>query len=128
MAMDNMETDKAEISRCYRELYRCMIDKDTTGLGRLLDNSFVLVHMTGMRQSKQEIQRCIANGTLNYYSCNDTRLDIKVNGRQANCTGKSEVNAAVFGGKRHTWNLQLDIDFRKEDGRWLMTKATASVY
>ena len=97
-------------------------------LGRLLDNCFVLVHMTGMRQSKQEFQRCIANGTLNYYSCNDIRLDIKVNGRQANCTGKSEVNAAVFGGKRHTWNLQLDIDFRKEDWRWLMTKATASVY
>ena len=97
-------------------------------LGRLLDNCFVLVHMTGMRQSKQEFQRCIANGTLNYYSCNDIRLDIKVNGRQANCTGKSEVNAAVFGGKRHTWNLQLDIDFRKEGGRWLMTEATASVY
>ena len=33
MAMDNIETDKAEIGRCYRKLYRCMIDKDTTGLG-----------------------------------------------------------------------------------------------
>ena len=31
--MDNIETDKAEIGRCYRKLYRCMIDKDTTGLG-----------------------------------------------------------------------------------------------
>ena len=105
-----------------------MIDKDTTGLEHLLDNGFVLVHMTGMRQSKQEFQHYIANGTFNYYSCDDIRRDIKVNGRQANCTGKSEVNAAVFGGKRHTWNLQLDIDFRKEDGRWLITEATASVY
>lgn len=123
-----MEINKGEISRCYFELYRCMIDKDIIGLGRLLDKDFVLVHMTGMRQSKQEFQRCIANGTLNYYSCNDTRQIIVVNGGQARCTGKSKVNAAVFGGMCHTWHLQLDIDFRKEDGCWLMTEATASIY
>ena len=121
-----MESNKDEISRCYFELYRCMIKKDTKGLERLLDEKFMLVHMAGMKQSKREFLRCIADSILNYYSCDDTRQSITIDGEKAHCTGKSKVNAAVFGGLQHTWNLQLDIDFRKENGHWLITKARAS--
>lgn len=106
-----------------------MITKDTTGLGRLLDEGFVLVHMTGMRQSKTEYLRYIANGLLNYYSCEDTHLDITfTQNNHALLIGQSRVNAAVFGGSRHIWQLQLDIDLKKENGRWLITEAHASTY
>lgn len=117
-----------KISQCYSELYRCMIDKDTVALGRLLDDSFVLMHMTGMRQSKQDFLDSIADGTLNYYSCDDTRLAITVDGENARCTGKSKVGASVFGGGKYIWRLQLDIDYSKKDGRWLIVEARASTY
>lgn len=124
-----METDRDKIGRCYSEMYRCMIDKDTTALGRLLDDSFVLIHMTGMRQSKAEYLRYIAQGTLNYYSCEDTQLDITfMPDDRALLIGRSRVNAAVFGGGRHTWQLQLDIDLKKEGGRWLIDEIRASTY
>lgn len=124
-----MESDRNKISQCYSEMYRCMIDKDTTALGHLLDDGFVLIHMTGMRQSKNEYLRYIAQGTLNYYSCEDMQLGITfMQYNRALLIGRSRVCAAVFGGGRHTWRLQLDIDLKKEDGRWLMTEARASTY
>lgn len=112
----------------YSDMYRCMIDKDTVALGRMLDEGYVLVHMTGMRQPKREYLRAIADGTLNYYSCSDTDLDISIDGDTARMTGRSYVNAAVFGGGRHTWPLCLDTDLRLKDGRWMMTETRASTF
>lgn len=95
--------DSALLAGCYEEMYRCMIAKDTASLGKLLDGNFVLVHMTGMRQPKAEFLRSIANGTLNYYS----RLEVSIHGDTARMTGRSLVNAGVFGGGRYTWPLQV---------------------
>ena len=120
--------DKALLERIYAEMYRAMIAKDTATLASMLDDSFVLVHMTGMRQAKHDYLRAIANGTLNYYSCDDTRLDISINGERAQMTGCSRVSAAVFGGGRHIWSLRLDIALRKQGGRWLMTEIEAGTY
>lgn len=120
--------DKVLIRQQYDDMYRFMIAKDTASLGRLFDDDFVLMHMTGMCQPKQENLRCIADGTLNYFSCTDTHTDIIVHGNKAKMIAQSRVNAAVFGGGRHTWSLQLDIDVEKKDGRWLMKKAVASTY
>ena len=120
--------DKTLLERAYAEMYRAMIVKDTAALGSMLDDSFVLVHMTGMRQAKHDYLQAIANGTLNYYSCDDTRLEISIKGESAQMTGCSRVAAAVFGGGRHTWSLQLDIALKKQGGRWLMTEIKAGTY
>ena len=109
-------------------MYQAMITKDTEVLEQLLDEDFVLIHMTGMRQSKQEYLRAIENGTLNYYSCEDTDLEINDFGSSAYIIGKSRVNAAVFGGGRRTWPLQLDIDLVKKGNEWKITEIKASTY
>ena len=112
-------------------MYKAMIAKDTEVLERLLDEDFVLVHMTGMIQSKQEYLRAIENGTLNYYSCEETVLEKnreKDSEDRVHIIGKSLVNAAVFGGGRHTWPLQLDIDLVKKGNEWKITKIKASTY
>ena len=44
MAAD--EQVKKELEQSYIELYRCMIEKDLVSLSGILDDSFVLVHMT----------------------------------------------------------------------------------
>ena len=108
-----------------------MITKDTEVLERLLEDDFVLIHMTGMRQSKQEYLRAIENGTLNYYSCEETILEKdRENDSEdrMHIIGKSRVNAAVFGGGRRTWSLQLDIDLVKKGNEWKITKIKASTY
>ena len=120
--------DESQIEALYREMYEAMVKKDTTTLNRLHADDFVLTHMTGMHQSKQEYIRAIANGTLNYYSAEHEQMDIKVDGNHATLTGRSRVNAAVFGGGRHTWRLQLYFNLVKEDGKWRFMAARASTY
>lgn len=121
-------TDKEQIERLYHEMYAAMVKKDRAQLERIHDDSFVLVHMTGMRQSKSSYISSIMDGTLNYYSEKTEGLEITVDGNRATMTGRSRVNAAVFGGGRHTWPLELRFQlFRRDDG-WKLTEARATTY
>ena len=112
----------------YRELYRAMIDKNGTALNELLDNSFVLVHMTGMRQNKREFIRAVETGTLNYFSEDLQEGRTIVHKDFVQFTGKSIVEAAVFGGGRHTWHLQLDVKYIFAGYDWLISEAVASTW
>ena len=109
-------------------MYQAMVAKDTATLNRLHADDFVLVHMTGMRQSKAAYIRTIADGTLNYYSATHEQMEVRVDGDTATLIGRSRVNAAVFGGGRHTWPLQLRFRLVKREGRWLLTESKASTY
>lgn len=109
-------------------MYRAMIDKDDATLNALLDDSFVLVHMTSMRQNKQAFIRAVKNGTLNYFSEDLQEAKIVVHKDFVRFTGKSVVSAAVFGGSKHTWHLQLDMKFVFFDGDWLVAEAVASTW
>ena len=55
-------------------------------------------------------------------------MEIAVSGEQAKLVGQSRVNAAVLGGGRHVWNLQLSMKAVKRNGKWYMTEAVASTY
>ena len=126
--MNNGQKDRKEIEQVYHEMYRAMVSKDRAELERLHDDSFVLVHMTGMQQSKEVYINSIMDGALNYYSEHTEGLDIKITGDTAVMTGRSKVTAAVFGGGKHTWRLQLRFTLtRREDG-WKLTGSQASTY
>ena len=120
--------DKELLTQCYHMMYRGMIEKNMELLSESLDESFVLVHMTGMRQTKSQYMDYIANGTLNYYSEKTEHLEITVQREQAQLVGQSKVNAAVFGGGKHVWSLQLSMKAVKRNGKWYMTEAIASTY
>ena len=120
--------NKEKIENCYRQMYLGMIQKDRDMLSEVLDDSFVLVHMTGMRQSKDAFVKAVEDGTLNYYSANHQRMETKVSGNNAELIGQSMVNAAVFGGGPHTWRLQLKIKLIQRAESWKITEAKASTY
>lgn len=122
--MDNRQ----QIEQLYQEMYRAMVEKDTATLDRVHADEFVLVHMTGMRQTKREYINAIADGTLNYYSSTHEQMDITIDGDRATLVGRSRVTAAVYGGGRNTWRLQLHFQLVKRDGRWQFTEARASTY
>lgn len=110
-------------------MYSAMVKKDEAELDRVHNDSFVLIHMTGMRQDKAAYIRAIMDGTLNYYSEKTDSLDVQMNQDDtAMLTGRSLVNAAVFGGGRHTWRLQLRFDLKKIGGEWKLTSAQTSTY
>ena len=121
-------TEEQQISSLYERMYTAMIAKDEAVLREVHTEDFVLVHMTGMHQKREQYIRAIMDGTLNYYSAETEDLQISVNRDEATLRGRSRVNAAVFGGGRHTWRLELLFRLRKERGVWRFTCSEASTY
>ena len=120
--------DKAQIEDCYRQMYKGMVEKDRRILSEVLDDSFFLVHMTGMRQPKEAFIQAVEDGTLNYFSAGHQQIGVKIQDHQAELIGQSMVNAAVFGGGRHTWRLQLKLKLIQSTDGWKITEARASTY
>lgn len=121
-------SEQQEIIRAYERMYEGMIAKDLVILDEVLDDSFVLVHMTGMRQTKEQFIKAVMNGTLNYYSARHENLPVTVNDDHAVLTGQSYVCAAVFGGGRSYWHLEQRCSLKKNGGRWRITHSTAGTY
>lgn len=121
-------TDKEKIIQLYKEMYTAMIQKNKPELERVHDDSFMLIHMTGMRQPKSVYIDSIMNGTLNYYSASHEEIQITVSDDTAKLTGRSRVSAAVFGGGKHTWRLQLQFELVRKNNDWYFTLARASTY
>ena len=120
--------DQEMMEECYRQMYRGMVDKDRDALSKVLDDSFVLIHMTGMHQGKAAFIRAVEDGTLNYFSADHQRIEASASGDQGELLGQSVVNAAVFGGGPHTWRLQLKVKLIKKVDVWMITEAKASTY
>jgi NAD(P)-dependent dehydrogenase (short-subunit alcohol dehydrogenase family) len=72
-----------EIRQAYIRMYEGMISKDEKVLNEVLDDSFVLVHMTGMRQPKQAFIKAVLNGTLNYFSAEHENMPVEISGDTA---------------------------------------------
>lgn len=123
-----IKNDENEIREVYKRMYDGMIAKDEAILQDVLDDSFVLIHMTGMRQPKDAFIKAVLNGTLNYYSAKHENLPVEINGNTAVLTGQSYVAAAVFGGGRHNWRLQQNCSLIKTEDGWKITESTASTY
>ena len=126
--MSSSLTDEQELKDLYREMWQALLSKDIATLNKIHSDDFVLVHMTGLNQSKAEYLRCVRDGELNYFSEETENIFIEINGDTAKLIGQSKVNAAVFGGGRHTWRLQLAFDVKKIGGKRILTYAKASTY
>ena len=57
--------EKEKTENCYRQMYDGMVRKDGRLLLEVLDDSFVLIHMTGMRQFKEVFIHAVEGG--NYH-------------------------------------------------------------
>lgn len=94
----------------------------------MMSDDYVLMHMTGVRQSRETFLNDLIKGTFNYYSAEHDSIDVQVSGESAEMIGKSRVLAAVYGGGKHSWRLRGDFTLRKENGSWKLTGSKASTY
>ena len=87
-----------QLKALYDRMFRYMVAKDIAALSAMHAEDFELVHMTGVRQNKQEYLRAIKDGTLNYY----TYQDIEIIPQTAHTfIGRCKVLATVYGGSKH---------------------------
>ena len=120
--------DEEWIRGLYREYWRCMIEKDADGLRELMADDYVLTHMTGVRQSKDEFIKGLMEGTFNYYAADHDSIEVMIDGDTARMIGCSRVIAAVYGGGKGSWRLKGSFTLRKQNGTWKLTSSKASTY
>ena len=120
--------DEEIIKNLYRDYWQYMITKDAENLKKLMSKDYYLLHMTGVRQSRDEFIKGLIGGTFNYYSAKHDGIEVKVSGDTAAMVGKSQVVAAVYGGRKNSWRLQGDFTLKKENGTWKLTSSRASTY
>ena len=117
-----------QIRELYIKMYQYMIDKNKDGLEDVLDDSFILTHMTGMKQPKEIYVESILDGTLNYYTVEHENIKIDIKENEAHLVGDSYVEVKVFGGGRSHWRLRQSMNLIKKNEKWYFTSSKASVY
>ena len=121
-------TDEQQLKNLYNEMWQALLTKDISTLDKIHADDFVLVHMTGMNQPKAEYLRCVRDGELNYFSARAENVFVEVHGDKGKLVGQSQVEAAVFGGRKNLWRLQLDFDTEKRGDDWILIRGVASTY
>lgn len=125
--MFDAEVDTALWITAYRQMHSAMLNADTPSLRRLLTRDFVLVHITGYAQPCAEWLEHIAAGRMRYRTSTEESVVVKQDGQRYWLRGRNRVQADIWGAQG-TWPLEMAIDFRREQGRWLMSRAVASTY
>lgn len=97
--------DQDKLKQLYRDENTAMVAKDLGRLNEILLPTMRLTHMTGYVQPKLEWIDQIQNGEMQYLSSQE---------------------AAIRG--VHTWNLQMQVFYTKQNGHWRIADQVASTY
>ena len=121
-------SDKELVRKLYIDLCEASINKDLIKLGEILSDDYVLVHMTGMKQTKEDYLDSVKSGELSNFESKHESIDINVNGDDATIIGKTKTLASPFGTSKSWWNLRQDLKAKKIDGKWILMYSKASSY
>ena len=124
--MNNDEVNS--IKKLYIDLCNASINKDLEELDSILFDDYILVHMTEMRQSKEEYIKSVKNGELLYFDAKHESIEVNINCDEATIIGKTKTLASPFGSSKSWWNLRQDLKAKKVNGKWVITYAKASTY
>ncbi|TDM40240.1 nuclear transport factor 2 family protein [Macrococcoides goetzii] len=122
-----MDTPEQEVYTIYKKLYEAMIEKDTDTINNLLMDGIILVHITGVKQSKREWLRAIENESMKYYSTKEENIEIVLKEKKATLIAQNKVDAKIYG-LRNTWPLQLTMIMVKFENDWEISRVEASTY
>ena len=120
--------DKKVIENLYIKLCEASIHKYISTLNEILAKDYILVHMTGKEQTKQDYINSVKNGELKYYESIHESIDININGNNAHLIGKTKTLASPFGFDKSWWKLRQDILLEKENDTWIIKQSKASSY
>lgn len=121
-------TDEEIIRNLYIELCDASINKDLNKLDEILADDYILVHMTGMNQTKEDYINSVKNGELKYYESIHEDIEINIKNNKAIVIGKTKTLASPFGIQKSWWRLRQDLELEKIEGKWVIKQSKASTY
>jgi hypothetical protein len=127
-----METQKnddssSQVLDAARALTKLMIEKNTTGMDKILDVNFTLTHITGHVQSKKDWYAEIQSEQMKYYSYKEVKNSVKIDGDKATFVGQNLLDARIWG-TRNNWRLQQTMQMERRDGKWVILKSVATTF
>ncbi len=111
---------KEELSVLYQAARYCqaMTDKDIDTMREIVSEDMVFVHMSGMRQTREEYFADVADGSLTYYTIGMADPVIRIDGDCAVVTYTAILNANAYGA-RGTFRMKGSHHYESRDGTWI---------
>ena len=106
---------------------RWMVETRVDELDDLLADGFVLVHITGYKQSKTRRLDQIRTGQMAHHDIREQSVEISVDGDQANLVARSHVDATIWGSKA-IWPRPMTTTFAHIDWVWKPTHSRATTF
>ena len=116
------------LKQLYIDLCDASVNKNQTKLYEILADDYVLIHMTGMVQSKKDYINSVMNGELKYYESIHENIEVSINGDKATIIGKTKTLASLFGSSKSWWNLRQDLKAENREGKWILVQSKASTF
>ena len=120
--------DRESVKELYIKLCDASINKDKDTLNEILADDYVLIHMTGKRQSKQDYINSVLSGELKYYESIHESIEVNIDGDKATIIGKTKTLASPFGFCKSWWKLRQDVLLEKVNDTWIIKQSKASSY
>ncbi|MDO7904820.1 nuclear transport factor 2 family protein [Paenibacillus sp. JX-17] len=111
------EDDQRELLEIYQQIDNAMVSKNTEALEIIIDTNYILEHMGGYKQSKQEWLEQIKNEKMRYIKTMPQKASFKIKGNRATLTCKTKLDAKIYG-IRHVWGMIFEMHFEKREDVW----------
>ncbi|MFP3126800.1 nuclear transport factor 2 family protein [Ectobacillus funiculus] len=116
---------KQKILAVYQQIDNAMVNNDTQSLEHILDDNYVLVHMTGYHQPKREWLEQIENEQMKYFKTMPQRTTITIDSNTATLICDTKIDASIYG-FRTTWSMKMEMHFEKLGENWCPVNAIAT--
>ena len=121
-------TEEDILKQLYIDLCDASINKNIDKLNQILSDDYILIHMTGMKQTNEDYINSVINGQLKYYDSKHENIEVIINNNKAYIIGKTKTLASPFGASKSWWNLKQEIVAEKKDTNWQFVESKASMY
>ena len=121
ISSQSFNENENELLNFFINFIQAIIKKDKSTMESSLDSSFVLVHMSGNEEPKNQFISDVMGGVLNYFHSKIINPKIKINNNSAEMIVDVNLDAKVYGMKGN-WTLHSKNIFQKKNGKWYFVR------
>ena len=121
ISSQSFNENENELLNFFINFIQAIIKKDKSRMDEFLDSSFVLVHMSGNEEPKNQFISDVMGGVLNYFHSKIINPKIKINNNSGEMVVDVNLDAKVYGMKGN-WTLHSKNIFQKKNGKWYFVR------
>ena len=118
-----------KIIEIYKFYSKCMVEKNFNGFNDFSTDEFILIHMSGKKQSRADYINDIKNGNLIYYNIihDDFKFEVK-DENNVILHAKSQLDANPYHCGRSIYKVESICDFQFKNNKWIINNIKTKPY